>query len=70
MTKPIIDLLETVEIADQHGDRSIGTLAASDFTVQMQKQRARIGKSSQVIGSGGVFREPVFQGILNREPKF
>ena len=65
MPEAVVDLLETVHVADHQRERDVVTLAAGQFAVELQKQRPGIGQAGEVIGGGGAFRLLVLESILD-----
>ena len=67
MTERVIDLLETVDVADHDGQRGLHAAAARHLLREMHKQRPRVRQSGEEVGGGRAFRLLILQRILHRK---
>ena len=70
MPKAIVDLLEAIHVGDHHGQRFVVAFAARHFPVEVQEQRARIGKTGEVVGHRRTLRLLVLHRVLDGERHF
>ena len=68
MSEAIVDLFESIHIAHHHCESRAVSLTAGEFPIQLQEQRARIRKSSEIVGRRGAFGLLIFQRILDGQP--
>jgi len=61
----IIHLLESIEVAEQHCQRSLGTPDAAKFLIKMQANGTRVGQAGEVIGAGGTLGLFVLDGVFD-----
>jgi len=67
MTKLVVNLLEPVEVAKDHGQWSFGTPDALEFFVKMGADGAGIGQAGEEISAGSTLRLFELNGILDRD---
>src|SRR6266852_6920323 len=67
VSKAVVDLLEAVQIGDHHGQGVVVAFAARQFPIELQEQRARIRKTSEVIGNRRTLRLLVLHRVLDGE---
>ena len=64
-----VNLLETIQVTNHHGQRGPLPFTARQFAIQVQEQRPGIGQPRQVVGGGGVLHGLVLQGVLDGKPQ-
>jgi hypothetical protein len=65
MPEAIVDLLETIQIADHDRQGCLVAFAASQFPIELQEERTGVGQAGEVIGDRGTLRLLVFQGVFD-----
>src|SRR4029077_14203411 len=61
----VVNLLEAIEVAKKHSQRSFGTPDALEFFVKMRADGAGIRQAGEEIGAGGALRLFELNGILD-----